>query len=82
MQLRKNEMGIISLILTLFVIIGALAFLNQNFNPERTIIVDSVEALWVHYLARFYVIFCVISLTAHLILMHIKLTRFKGFHEG
>ena len=82
MELRKNEIGIISFIFTVFVIIGALAFFNQNFNPERTLIGDSGEVLWVHYLAKFYVIFCVISLTAHLILMHIKLTRFKGFHEG
>ncbi|MBU4221391.1 MAG: hypothetical protein KKA10_07195 [Euryarchaeota archaeon] len=82
MQLRKKEIGIISLTLMILAIAGALIFLNQNVIPERAIIVDSGEVLWVHYLARFYVIFCVISLTAHLILMHIKLTRFKGFHEG
>lgn len=82
MEKRNIRIGTISLIVTILILISAFIFINSNLIPTSTIAFDSEEIPWIHYLIKFYVVFSVIGLTVNMILMHIKLTKFKGFHEG
>ncbi len=82
MKDKTNNLGIISLLLTFVIISGLLLFFNLTYYPEIPIIVDLQDVLWIDYLMQFYVIFSVVGLTINLILMHIILTRMKGFYRG
>jgi len=82
MKDKKNNFGIISLLLTFIIISGLLLFFNLTYYPEKQIIVDSLDVLWIDYLIKFYVIFSVVGLTINLVLMHIIFTRMKGFYKG
>lgn len=82
MKDKTNNLGIISLLLTFVIISGLLLFFNLTYYPEKPIIVDLQDVLWIDYLMQFYVIFSVVGLTINLILMHIILTRMKGFYRG
>ncbi len=82
MKQKTNQFTLISLLLTFIIISGLLLFFNLTFNPDKPIIVDSQDALWIDYLIKFYVVFSVIGLTINMVLMHIIFTRMKGFHEG
>lgn len=77
----KNNIAILSLILTVLIIISLFLFINVNSNFEKTITTGSGDILWINYLIKFYVIFSLIGLTANLILMHYKFIKMKGFHE-
>lgn len=77
----KNNIAILSLILTVLIIISMFLFINVYSNFEKTIIPGSGDILWINYLIKFYVIFSLIGLTANLILMHYKFIKMKGFHE-
>jgi len=78
----KNNMEIISLVLTILIVISAVLFVNSKLYFENNIGTDSQELLWIKYLIKFYVAFSVLGLTANLILMHKKFIKMKGFHEG
>ena len=78
----KNNIEIISLVLTILIIISAVLFVNSKFYFENNIVIDSEELLWIKYLIKFYVAFSVLCLTANLILMHKKFIKMKGFHKG
>ncbi|MDF1558050.1 MAG: hypothetical protein P1P80_07725 [ANME-2 cluster archaeon] len=82
MKIGENKIGTLSFILTVLIVIRALLIINSNYSFNDTIPAGSEEILWVNYLIKFYVAFSVIGLTANLILMHIKFTKMKGFHEG
>ena len=82
MKDKTNNFGIISLLLTFVIISGLLLFFNLTYYPEKQILVDSQDVLWIDYLIKFYVIFSVVGLTINLILMHIIFTRMKGFYRG
>ena len=82
MKDKTNNFGIISLVLTFVIISGLLLFFNLTYYPEKPVIVDSHDLLWIDYLINFYVIFSVVGLTINLILMHIIFTRMKGFYRG
>ncbi len=82
MKDKTNNFGIISLLLTFVIMSGLLLFFNLTYHPEKQIIVDLQDVLWIDYLIRFYVIFSVVGLTINLILMHIIFTRMKGFYKG
>jgi len=82
MKDKTNNFGIISLLLNFVIISGLLLFFNLTYYPEKPIIVDSQDELWIDYLIQFYVIFSVVGLTINLVLMHIIFTRMKGFYRG
>ncbi len=82
MKDKKNNFGIISLLLTLVIITGLLLFFNLTYFPDKPFTVDSQDVLWIDYLIKFYVIFSVVGLTINLVLMHIIFTRMKGFYRG
>jgi len=82
MKDKTTNFGLISLLLTFIIISGLLLFFNLTYYPEKQIIFDSQEALWIDYLIQFYVIFSVVGLTINLILMHVIFTRMKGFYKG
>ena len=77
----KNNIGFISLISTVLIVISIFLLININSIFENIIRTGSGEFLWANYLIKFYVIFSVIGLTANLILMHYKFIKMKGFHE-
>jgi hypothetical protein len=77
----KNNIGILSLIFTVLIVISIFLFIKLNLNFENTITTGSGDIIWITYLIKFYVIFSLIGLTANLILMHYKFIKMKGFHE-
>lgn len=82
MESIKSKIEVMSLILTILIVIGAVLFISSKFYFENNIPDGSGEIVWLVYLIKFYVAFSVIGLTANLILMHIKFTKMRGFHEG
>ncbi|MCL7415479.1 MAG: cytochrome b/b6 domain-containing protein [ANME-2 cluster archaeon] len=80
-MMRKKEIGMISLALTILIIFSILQFINFQSSPENIIPDGTGEMIWVNNIIEIVVAIGVISLFLITIVIHRKFTKFEGYHQ-
>lgn len=78
---NKNQIGTISFVLTILILLAILQYVNFQSSPEKVIPDGAVEVLWVNYIIEIIVAFGTIGLFSITLIMYRKFSKSEGQHQ-